>query len=581
MVNTTGKRNLLAHLAVRAGLGSLLLTIQPLLADLGSLAPQSSAFSYHGFLTDQGGPATGIYDLRFTIYDAASGGTAASAPVTAADLGVTNGLFNVTLDFGATAFDGSDRWLEIAVRPGASTSDFTTVVPRQKITATPYAIRAANYSGPINASQITGQLAASSIPAGMITSDKLAAGAVMANLTAADAGGLVLDGCRVTNLNASSLASGTIPAERFPAVLPAIDGSQLTNISGRGISPTNTPVARDMIEATSGTTFRSVPGSVKLNATNGQAFGLTLTRASSGPGPMLRFVPSETNAASGNACWTWQQSIANNNANSEIIYSQSFNYENGRVVDTNRHAWMEVWELNWDPFEPSDTRQLEHYRVFVDRSTGEFHRYQGEVLRDGDIEQNTYGRYIWWANDGKINQPAVTMILDDADSGNDDAKSSAVVGINGVLNLTGTKYRGPAKISLSASAAHDYAPYILISNAQATKSLTIAGGGEGYGLAGQALIWAEQDVLRIMAAQQILMSTNVAVLGNVSGSNFIGNGAQLSGTASAAGGLVLKSNSWLSIPALQEGDVWLGSSNGILHSISLVGGIYTTNRLAP
>jgi len=549
MANTKGKRSLLAHLAVYAGLGSLFL--------IQSVIAQNSAFSYHGFLTEQGKPANAIVDLRFAIYDADSGGNAASEPVDADDLGVTNGLFNVTLDFGATAFDGSDRWLEIAVRPGGSTGDFTTVVPRQKITATPYAIRAANYSGPVDASQITGQLAPSSIPAGMITSDKLAAGAVMASLTAADASGLVLDGCRVTNINASSLASGTIPAERFPAVLPAIDGSQLTGISGSGISPTN-----------------------------GQAFGLTLTRAGAGPGPMLRLVPTETNAASGNANWVWQQSIGHQSTNSELYYYQAFNYENGAVKDTNKHAWSEYWELNWDPFEPSNTRQIEHYRVFVDRTTGGHYRYQGETLRDGDIEQSMTGRYIWWGHNERVNQPAVTMILDNADSGNGNATSSAVVGISGVLNLTGTTYRGPARISMTPSATHDSAPYLIINNAQATKSLTIAGGGEGYqqygqSLAGQALLFAEQDILRLMAAQQILMSTNLAVLGNVSGSNFIGSGAQLSGTASAAGGLVLKSNSWLTIPTLQEGDVWLGSSNGILHSISLVGGTYTTNRLAP
>ena len=55
----------------------------------------------------------------------------------------------------------------------------------------------------------------------------------------------------------------------------------------------------------------------------------------------------------------------------------------------------------------------------------------------------------------------------------------------------------------------------------------------------------------------------------------------VTGAASAAGGFLLKSNSWLAIPRLQEGDVWLGSSNGILHSISLTGGTYTTNRLVP
>ena len=52
-------------------------------------------------------------------------------------------------------------------------------------------------------------------------------------------GNLLLDngsGASLTNLNASNLATGTIPDARFPAVLPAVDGSALTNlVAGIGI----------------------------------------------------------------------------------------------------------------------------------------------------------------------------------------------------------------------------------------------------------------------------------------------------------------------------------------------------------
>jgi hypothetical protein len=41
-------------------------------------------------------------------------------------------------------------------------------------------------------------------------------------------------GASLTSLNASNLASGTIPDARFPAALPAIDGSALTGISSGG-----------------------------------------------------------------------------------------------------------------------------------------------------------------------------------------------------------------------------------------------------------------------------------------------------------------------------------------------------------
>ena len=42
------------------------------------------------------------------------------------------------------------------------------------------------------------------------------------------------NGSSITNLNASNLSSGTIPAARFPSALPAIDGSALTGISAGG-----------------------------------------------------------------------------------------------------------------------------------------------------------------------------------------------------------------------------------------------------------------------------------------------------------------------------------------------------------
>ena len=38
-------------------------------------------------------------------------------------------------------------------------------------------------------------------------------------------------GASLTNLNATQLASGTIPDARFPAALPALDGSALTDLN--------------------------------------------------------------------------------------------------------------------------------------------------------------------------------------------------------------------------------------------------------------------------------------------------------------------------------------------------------------
>jgi len=101
-----------------------------------------------GRLADNGNPANGNYDLQFILRDAATnqvGSTVTLAPVL-----VTNGLFAVTLDFGANAFDGSARWLEIAVRknePPGLPPEFVTLSPRQPVTAAPYAIQAASAAG--------------------------------------------------------------------------------------------------------------------------------------------------------------------------------------------------------------------------------------------------------------------------------------------------------------------------------------------------------------------------------------------------------------------------------------------------
>lgn len=108
---------------------------------------QGTAFTYQGLLNDGTNPAHGNYDLTFTIFDGLTSGSAVAGPATNSAVGVTNGLLNVTLDFGDNPFSaGAQRWLEIAARANG-TSAFTTLAPRQKILATPYAITAGNLAG--------------------------------------------------------------------------------------------------------------------------------------------------------------------------------------------------------------------------------------------------------------------------------------------------------------------------------------------------------------------------------------------------------------------------------------------------
>lgn len=99
-----------------------------------------TAFTYQGRLTDGGSPANGEYDFRFKLYDAVSGGAQVGSTVTKEDTTVTDGLFTVELDFGNDIFTGEARYLEIDVRPGDSTGPYTTLNPRQALTAAPYAL---------------------------------------------------------------------------------------------------------------------------------------------------------------------------------------------------------------------------------------------------------------------------------------------------------------------------------------------------------------------------------------------------------------------------------------------------------
>src|SRR5262244_3260828 len=93
---------------------------------------QSTAFLYQGRLTAKGAPYSGLADMQFTLFNTATGGVAIapSTPVIAG-INVSSGSFTVPVDFGAGAFTGADRWLEIQVRTNQAA--FTTLRPRQAL----------------------------------------------------------------------------------------------------------------------------------------------------------------------------------------------------------------------------------------------------------------------------------------------------------------------------------------------------------------------------------------------------------------------------------------------------------------
>src|SRR6266478_5972108 len=59
----------------------LVVLLSTLTSQLSTFA-QGTAFTYQGRLNENTSPATGAYDLQFSLYDAASNGNAIGGPVT-------------------------------------------------------------------------------------------------------------------------------------------------------------------------------------------------------------------------------------------------------------------------------------------------------------------------------------------------------------------------------------------------------------------------------------------------------------------------------------------------------------------
>lgn len=195
---------------------------------------QGTAFTYQGRLNDGPNPAGGIYDLRFAIYGVNTGGSVIAGPVTNVATDVSNGLFTITLDFGANVFTGADRWLEIGVRTNGGGA-FTTLNPRQPITPTPYAL----YAKSVNAAGIAGALPSASLsgtynnPLTFLNGANSFSGSFYGQFfgTSFTGGSFSGDGSGLLNLNASQITGGTFPSSSL--------GNAWRIIGNSGTSETN------------------------------------------------------------------------------------------------------------------------------------------------------------------------------------------------------------------------------------------------------------------------------------------------------------------------------------------------------
>ena len=79
----------------------LAISLLGLLSGVYHAAAIGTAFTYQGRLADNGSPASGNYDLRFSVWDSAVGGLQVGGSVVVSPVSVSGGLFTVPLDFGA------------------------------------------------------------------------------------------------------------------------------------------------------------------------------------------------------------------------------------------------------------------------------------------------------------------------------------------------------------------------------------------------------------------------------------------------------------------------------------------------
>jgi hypothetical protein len=129
---------------IHAFLGGVALTALIAAAKFVGGTPLDQTFTYQGQLRNAGQLVNGPVDLKISMWDADTAGSQVGSTNTFNAIQLNDGRFACGLNFGNAAFDGSNRWIQVEFRNPAGSGQYQALSPRDKITATPYALYALN-----------------------------------------------------------------------------------------------------------------------------------------------------------------------------------------------------------------------------------------------------------------------------------------------------------------------------------------------------------------------------------------------------------------------------------------------------
>ena len=142
----------------------------------GSDVAVGATFTYQGQIKRNGALFNGACDMRFTLWDAATGGLQVAAYTPPTQVPVTGGVYTVEVDFG-NQFKGEARWIQTEAKCADDTG--YTTLPRVALNPTPYAI------GLIPGAQVSGNIAGT---AGVLRVTNNGAGAALLGLANSSTG---------------------------------------------------------------------------------------------------------------------------------------------------------------------------------------------------------------------------------------------------------------------------------------------------------------------------------------------------------------------------------------------------------